>query len=135
MRYSIKSSILHILDLFPKPVGEALYHKLQRQNGLLSNIESRVEKVDYTLSYFESELGKLNKTISGSTILELGAGFVPLLSYQAIKKYKARTVTIYDIRERLSKNAIRTVNEKFKTGLDTPYSLISEIKYVHGKPY
>jgi hypothetical protein len=95
MNHDLKRNLLTLLEMFPPPVGDSLYHFLQRVGGRF-DFDKVVRSQASTYDKLISTLRSLDFELQGSEVFEIGTGWLPVVPYHMIFSGKCRSVISYD---------------------------------------
>ncbi len=112
MNHKTKTLIFKILDILPDSFGFYIYHKLQ-QFSENSNLKIKIDSSESTFNSFQKICSTLNIQIKGSSILEIGSGWLPIMPYFFVYKGLAKSIYTYDLNTHYQKKFIRDFNIVF----------------------
>jgi hypothetical protein len=129
MHHKLKTGIFKTLELLPKKIGDGLYHHLQ-------GIKEKSVSDEYTfqlgtINRFTEILKSKNLSFENKRVIEIGSGWLPILPYELIFKYKANEVITYDINKHYQPNKIYRFNQFYNQHHHTSLTsaLPKSIKY------
>ncbi|MCX7745016.1 MAG: class I SAM-dependent methyltransferase [Flavobacteriales bacterium] len=105
----LKTKIFKFLELLPKSWGDTLYHHLQCLNS--RSIFSEYNLHRSTIEKFAVILKSVNLSFEGKRIIEIGSGWLPVIPYELIFRYKAKEVLTFDINEHYQKRLLKEFNQ------------------------
>jgi len=123
MNHRIKSFIFQALEKLPRPLGDQVYHRLQRITA--KSVHNEYEFQQATIRQFVDELDKLHLNFDKNRVVEIGSGWLPVLPYDLLFRYRAKEVLTFDINEHYQAATIREFNnfyeKRFQVGLSNPH--------------
>lgn len=135
LKLYFKESLFTILDKLPEKHGFYLYHKIQD----LMNGENMLQRVNSSKNSYDTllRLLKINISLKGKNILEIGSGWAPVMPYFMLYLGRAKWVSTFDLNRHFSKKNIYRLNEIFAAeyGVEIlpqtnqPYHLPKNITY------
>ena len=136
MNHKLKTAVFKFLNLFPANSGMTLYHFLQNFSEN-KNIDVKIKSSEDTFITFQNICNTLNISIQGSSIIEIGSGWLPIMPYFFIYKGGAKKVVTYDLNSHYQKKAIANFNSVFENAYQTkitssnnnPFNLPLEVVY------
>lgn len=111
MDHRIKSLIFKSLEKLPKKLGDITYHSLQSLTA-----KSVGEEYDFqqaTIKQFVRELSKLNLNFENKKVVEIGSGWLPVLPYDLLFRYRSKEVLTFDINEHYQSKNIKKFNRYY----------------------
>ena len=114
MNNKIKTLIFKYLSLFPREIGNYLYHKIQNKNQA-NNLNLKLISAKDTFNELEKLCSFLKIDLKEKTILEIGSGWVPSLPYLFLYKSFAKKIITYDINKHYQEHNLKNFNELFES--------------------
>lgn len=129
MDHRFKTAIFKFLEILPSKIGDGLYHYLQRFKEKPISDEYMFQ-LD-TIHRFVEILASKNLSFENKRIIEIGSGWLPILPYELIFKYKAKEVMTYDINNHYQRKKIYEFNKFYNQKCHTSLSsdLPKTVKY------
>jgi hypothetical protein len=124
MNHRLKTLAFKVLQKLPTRLGNELYHFLQGFSE--KSISDEYNFQLQTITRFQDLVQNLGLTFTDKQIVELGSGWLPILPYELLYRYKAKEILTFDINKHYQKSKINKFN-KF-------YSLGSEVKSLEYLP-
>lgn len=136
MNHNIKTFVFKCLDILPASIGYKIYHQLQNFSEN-KNVFAKIKSSESTFNSFVAICDKLKIDLNGKSIIEVGSGWLPIMPYFFIYKYKVKNVFSFDLNEHYQKKSITIFNSVFSklynfninAVKDNKYNLPSEVSY------
>lgn len=131
----LKSTLFHILDIFPEKTGFYLYHQLQK--ALFKNLDSKIKANKTSFKKCEDILAKHAFSLEHKNILEIGSGWMPMMPYLFKSLGECSKIYTYDINKHYDNKYIDQLNQLFPSLQDyyeqipagSKYNLPSFVEY------
>ncbi len=94
-KHQLKTVVLKVLDILPKKLGFYFYYKIQSKS--FKSIKKFIEPNKASYETINSILAENGIQLKNKTILEIGSGWIPLLSYFLRVNGGIKKVYTYDI--------------------------------------
>ena len=134
MNHKLKTLVFKTLELLPSSIGNGLYHFLQNFSEN-KNLNLKIKSCEDTFTTFQKITNQLEIDANGSSIIEIGSGWLPIMPYYFVYKANAKKVYTYDLNEHYQKKAIEDFNSTFENmhkvevKSNSPYGLPEEVIY------
>lgn len=119
LKLKAKNTFFQILNRLPAKLGYAIYHKVQELFDS-NSIDYKMNSSYNSYLTFERITKKLNISVIGKSVIEIGSGWLPLMPYFFKYLGKASTVETYDLNQHYNKKNISNLNQEFSEKFEIP---------------